>query len=205
VFGQELGWNLSSCDDLLVSSRADYGAYAALYDPLISQPIGAVRGVGLSFEFPHADLFAHHMSSSHFTGSLSHSFTLNGLAVVKSYRNSTFLESPRSWTSSAGNLLAMAILDYYETLGYLGCVLTAGGSKACRFFSRLGFQVIDHPIVTELHALPLVNMAMSFNSRTYARLKIKVTAGQRRRSLPAVRIANGLDEFIENRLRALRM
>ena len=167
VFAVEMRWNLARVYSPPSASAFDHGVYSILYDPNTSEPVAAVRGVSVSLEFPHANLFSHHQDSDIFRSARKSLCTINGLAVKRGYRGSRFTVSPGNLHGGAGSILMMSVLSFFQGVGLSGCLLTAGSERALRFFENLGFHVIDPARATDLHPDPLVNMGLCFSSKEY--------------------------------------
>lgn len=203
IFANELGWNIPRYYVSPESGNEDPGIYSILYDALSQYPVGAVRGVPILAEFPHRELFAHHECNHLFARIVTQCGTINGLAVVPTYRRSLYTTIPSGWKGSAGLILMISILTFFQSQKLKGCLLTAGSDNAIKFFKRLGFIAIDTAVVTNLNQAPLVNMALSFSSETYNDILLKAGARKQHQTYN-YESSDDINLFIESRVAALK-
>ncbi len=172
IFVTECGWEALTSDT--EPNKAKVDQYDAIGRFLIALnedqiPIGILRGIALRKGFPHKSLFDRHLANDIVNNMLANMCTLNALAVLPKYRGKIFNYKGLPWTGSVGKIMMLALMQSFEKDQIVATIITAQGQAGAKFFQSLGFKMIDHPIVTDLHPDPLTNMALIFGSTMHLR------------------------------------
>ncbi len=136
----------------------DYAATIITARLALDGVVGALRITEISAadEFPHRDLFAHHLNAAAIRRLKA--FKISALGVEKSFRGGQFWDEATNQLSSVGAALLNAAKVTIQKLGGGIVFLSTDAKGALSFFQRQGFLVIDKP--QKVGRMQIVNMGL---------------------------------------------
>src|SRR5262249_10334166 len=117
---------------------------AGQYDTAL---VGIVRGLRLTYGFPHRQLFEHHLQASGLDKRIATIGMVNALAVTPTYRRRTFVNESDGQFGTASALLLRGVIQSLPTSGVSVILATVLSAISARAFIRAGFFLLDAPFL----------------------------------------------------------
>ena len=130
-----------------------------------STTIGIARGIKIKGDFPHQQIFLHHLRKApllDMQGSLS---TINAVAVIKEFRGVKIEYPGFPHKITIAKIMIVFLVKKLKELGATVVLISTALGRGNRFFHKLGFYVVDPPFLYDFSPLPVLNMALIINDR----------------------------------------
>lgn len=130
-----------------------------------STVIGIARGIKIRDDFPHKQIFLHHLMKAPLIDMQSSISTINAVAVIKKFRGVKIEYPGFSNKISIAKIMMVLLVNKLKELGAKIVLISTEANRTKIFFHKLGFYIIDRPFIYDFSPVSIVNMALIINDR----------------------------------------
>ena len=167
VFIEELGFTSLPCSPK--ERIADEDPYDKQGKFIVAKSnstvIGIARGIKIKNDFPHQQIFLHHLMKAPLLDMHNSLSTINAVAVIKKFRGVKIRYPGFSNQISIAKIMMVLLVNKLKELGGKIVLISTEPDKAKNFFQKLGFYIIDRPFIYDFSPVSIVNMALIINDR----------------------------------------
>lgn len=117
--------------------------------------------------FPHKTLYKRHLNQKTIKSLNRNIATINSIAVTKSFRGKLYRSKLFKNEITIGQYILFVLTEWIRDFHGKLIFISTQNSSPTKFFTRLGYYLIDSPFFYSKSTEPLVNMAMLVNDQDH--------------------------------------